>query len=365
MRGLVALGAAALALCGKSVLALTGDQIDALVNGHNTVRADASSNNPPPLNALPPLSWSDSVASSAQNYASSCPYSGGTFHHSGTSGVGENLFWGSTGFYKAADAVNSWASEKQYFNPTTTIGGYGNDFGKVGHYTQMIWETTTQVGCGVATCSGWDFWVCQYSPPGNWVDKTPYTIGSGQSAPAPPPPTPPPPPQTPPPAPPAVQTSPSPGSPPTSPPASPDACPDDTAAPPPSPTAPAPAGSTCTDNGTGTGPTNAAAPQAATAPVSTPTPGPSLGSGGGVSSANPNTASLGTKSASQSLAGPGPTGTGTGGARSTTAPAAPKSDATAVSQAAATSGGRRGAGRGVYWEGMVALALAGLLAVLP
>jgi hypothetical protein len=44
--------------------------------------------------------------------------------------------------------------------------------GGVGHFTQVVWRNSKQVGCAVASCSGQDLWVCQYSPPGNWnVDQ--------------------------------------------------------------------------------------------------------------------------------------------------------------------------------------------------
>ena len=45
-----------------------------------------------------------------------------------------------------------------------------------GHYTQLVWNTTRAVGCGVAYCRqnspfgeqfpNWTFYVCNYTPPG-------------------------------------------------------------------------------------------------------------------------------------------------------------------------------------------------------
>ena len=45
-----------------------------------------------------------------------------------------------------------------------------------GHYTQMVWQTSTKVGCAMAVCedSQEQVWVCQYQPAGNWVGKKPY-----------------------------------------------------------------------------------------------------------------------------------------------------------------------------------------------
>ncbi len=52
-----------------------------------------------------------------------------------------------------------------------------------GHYTQVVWRDSTELGCGMANCtvnnpfggSGpWQLWVCNYNPPGNYVGMKPY-----------------------------------------------------------------------------------------------------------------------------------------------------------------------------------------------
>jgi hypothetical protein len=55
-----------------------------------------------------------------------------------------------------------WYDEiKQYSFPN---GGFSM---QTGHFTQVVWRETTQMGCATATCRGMDIWVCEYDPPGN------------------------------------------------------------------------------------------------------------------------------------------------------------------------------------------------------
>jgi pathogenesis-related protein 1 len=80
---------------------------------------------------------------------------------------GENLAGG--GGLTPSGAVDMWASEKdQYvFDPTY-------DF-VAGHYTQLVWRDSTEIGCGIATCAGGSSVIsCRYHPPGNVIGQQPY-----------------------------------------------------------------------------------------------------------------------------------------------------------------------------------------------
>jgi pathogenesis-related protein 1 len=71
------------------------------------------------------------------------------------------------------NVVDSWGSEKadyDYANNRCTPGKM------CGHYTQIVWRTTTTVGCAMAVCEDTQeqVWACRYQPAGNWVDRKPY-----------------------------------------------------------------------------------------------------------------------------------------------------------------------------------------------
>jgi hypothetical protein len=75
---------------------------------------------------------------------------------------------GPHGYYPVEAMVGSWASEKRWFRrgvfPNVSRTG---DWSDVGHYTQMVWPTTTRVGCAVASTGRVDYLVCRYANAGN------------------------------------------------------------------------------------------------------------------------------------------------------------------------------------------------------
>ncbi len=65
--------------------------------------------------------------------------------------------------------LNVWIMEKRNFVPGLfpNVSRTGN-WADVGHFTQMVWPTTTSVGCGVQRGIGrFDWLICRYAPPGN------------------------------------------------------------------------------------------------------------------------------------------------------------------------------------------------------
>ncbi len=124
----------------------------ALLDAHNRVRAQ---------HCAPALSWSPKLAQVAQQWANTLRDRGCKFEHSGGR-HGENLAAGTSGTLDGQAVTDMWYDEvKQYAFPD---GGFSME---TGHFTQVVWRQTTQLGCGVSTCRGMDIWVCEYDPPGN------------------------------------------------------------------------------------------------------------------------------------------------------------------------------------------------------
>ncbi len=146
-----------------------------MVAAHNQARAKTK---PTPKPALPPLTWSPEAAKVAQAYAAQCKFE----HNKKRGKFGENLAAAAPpGSKTNAEVVQDWVSESADY--TYSTGKCAS--GKVcGHYTQVVWRDTTQVGCATVICTKnspfgaqfpkWQLWVCNYAPPGNFVGQKPY-----------------------------------------------------------------------------------------------------------------------------------------------------------------------------------------------
>jgi len=92
--------------------------------------------------------------------------------------LGENLYWGwSSAGTKineklANDSVNSWYNEIRDFKYSNkgVICPLRGKKGMIGHFTQVMWGKTTNLGCGYAQCKNntTTVVVCQYGPGGNF-----------------------------------------------------------------------------------------------------------------------------------------------------------------------------------------------------
>ncbi len=117
---------------------------------------------------MAPLTWSDRLAAHSQDWADAL-LARKQFVHRPHSTYGENLFDINGAAASSAEVVNTWASESRNYDYSSN-----RCRGMCGHYTQIIWGDTKEVGCAVARGGGREVWVCNYDPPGNWAGKRPY-----------------------------------------------------------------------------------------------------------------------------------------------------------------------------------------------
>jgi uncharacterized protein YkwD len=124
------------------------------------------------LNA-PPLVWSDTLAKGAAVWADHLAQTE-RFEHSPGDAEGENLWEGTKDRFTPEYMVGRWIEEKLNYQagvfPSVSKTGKWED---VGHYTQLIWRTTTQIGCAKASSAKTDILVCRYAPPGNVEGERP------------------------------------------------------------------------------------------------------------------------------------------------------------------------------------------------
>ncbi len=151
--------AAMLGLLAVGASAQSHDLAREMLAAHNAVRARFQ---------LPPLRWSSGIAAYAQQWANYLE-AHHEFQHRKQSKYGENLFMSRGEAATPADVVKDWASEAKNYD-------YRNNscHGVCGHYTQIVWRDTQEVGCAVARVGDEQTWVCNYSPPGNYIGQRPY-----------------------------------------------------------------------------------------------------------------------------------------------------------------------------------------------
>ena len=123
---------------------------------------------------LPGLRWNDKLAYQAEQWARKLASEGELHHANGQegSGAGENLWMGTAGYYSTEKIIGAFIDERAQFVPGrfphVSRSGHWED---VGHYTQVIWPDTREVGCAMAEARGYEVMVCRYWPAGNWIGE--------------------------------------------------------------------------------------------------------------------------------------------------------------------------------------------------
>ncbi|NWS74422.1 PI16 inhibitor, partial [Crotophaga sulcirostris] len=152
---------------------LSDEEKKIILDGHNKYRSQVS---PPAMDMLK-MSWDTELEAFAQAYAEKCIWD----HNKERGRRGENLF-AMAPTLDLEFAVEDWNGEEKYYNLTTSMCVPGQ---MCGHYTQVVWANTHQIGCGAQFCEkidgieaeGMYLLVCNYYPPGNVKGRKPYQEG--------------------------------------------------------------------------------------------------------------------------------------------------------------------------------------------
>jgi len=160
-------------LLGASSPLWTPQDVDArLLAAHNAERTRLG---------IPPLKWNDKLAARAAGWAQELTrmdhleHADDADYEDGSEVEGENLWRGTKGYYTPEQMVNLWVDERKIFVngpfPRNSTTGQWRD---VGHYTQLVWRTTTEVGCAIADNGEDEILVCRYAEGGNVIGERPY-----------------------------------------------------------------------------------------------------------------------------------------------------------------------------------------------
>ena len=133
-----------------------------VLNAHNDARAEFG---------VAPVAWSEQLAAEAQGHADYMARTG-IYGHDQTPGrrkkQGENLWRGPRSVFSYDIMIGLMVDEAKLFRPGVFPDNSVNgDWHKVAHYTQIVWPSTTEVGCALASSETTDYFVCRYAPTGN------------------------------------------------------------------------------------------------------------------------------------------------------------------------------------------------------
>lgn len=153
---------------------VTRGEAERIVAFHNEKRAAVGSG---------PLTWSVEIAAHAQKRADEIARTKRFSHLPSTQNrYGENLAKGGSGGessgFTVLHACEGWYDEKKKMPPnarTMTAALFNRG---VGHYTQMVWKGSTEIGAGIAHYEEGGFHmtvvVCCYNPRGNVLNEPIY-----------------------------------------------------------------------------------------------------------------------------------------------------------------------------------------------
>ena len=127
---------------------------DDILAKHNSLRT---------VHKAPAMKWSSTLQAVAQEWANKIAKENKMYHRNPNE-YGENIYWSMGRELSGANVTQSWYDEikdYKYVSPGFSM--------KTGHFTQVVWVSSTELGCAYATAKdGGIYVVCNYNPPGNY-----------------------------------------------------------------------------------------------------------------------------------------------------------------------------------------------------
>ena len=148
----------------QEFIALNQNDIQKILIAHNSERQLVGVSN---------LVWDDSIANFAKEWAVFLASQNKGLKHRNHNTYGENLASFNGYDFSADFGVNLWVKEKKVYKYAPIKNNENQK--AIGHYTQLVWKTSTKVGCAcVQSVSKTFYFVCNYDPPGNYIGEFPY-----------------------------------------------------------------------------------------------------------------------------------------------------------------------------------------------
>ncbi|XP_037957618.1 glioma pathogenesis-related protein 1-like [Teleopsis dalmanni] len=123
-----------------------------VLDAHNKLRAD---------HGCPPLKITAELNKFAEEWANNLA-SKNKLEHRDNNAYGENIYYAEGMDIKGDHPVKMWYKEIEKYNFSDPKFSP-----QTGHFTQLIWKDTKEVGVGIAKRDNKTYVVCNYAPPGN------------------------------------------------------------------------------------------------------------------------------------------------------------------------------------------------------
>merc|ERR1711963_18681 len=174
----------------QSVRGISESEKREILDYHNRLRSRVASGqiSQPPASDMMELSWDQELAAVAQAHADQCK-----FRHDCADcrrvdrfKVGQNLYQSYNTRQVGPNwikAIDSWFNEINQF-PSSSVKSFQFNH-KTGHYSQMVWGSTTRIGCGSILYRSKKFnvrlYTCNYGEAGNILRRKMYNVGKSCS----------------------------------------------------------------------------------------------------------------------------------------------------------------------------------------